>query len=68
MMDGLNLWWSSFHNVCKSNHYAVHLKHMSTALFLNYISLKFEEKTYLLILKMLNISKYIIVMGRHTIW
>ena len=40
----LNLLWSSFHDVCKSNHYAGHLK--PTVLYINYVSTKLEEKNY----------------------
>ena len=32
-----------FHDVCESNHYAIHLE-LSTVLYVNYISVKLEEK------------------------
>ena len=32
-----------FHDVCESNHYAIYLE-LSTVLYVNYISVKLEEK------------------------
>ena len=40
-----NLLWSSFDNVCKSNHYVVHPKHTQCLLYVNYISIKLKEQT-----------------------
>ena len=40
VMDSHNLLWSSFHDVCKSNHDPV----TNTVLYVNYISIKLEEK------------------------